>query len=208
MRYLGGGGQTGDFMSSFIRIPTFESFNLSFIKFLNSAEMVTDTCSKTWIQEIQSSELPKNMCCARGGCLHWWESWPECDMICVQCRSCPTLWMWPQCCTSAAALPAPASQPDLDTPQLYLVMLFTFNMVAYLPPEILKCKKYLRQNRNLPPCWCRGWCGQLVLSWGPPGPHLWPQPRPHPRYLLGSLHAEINITSLKIIILSPVRCIV
>ena len=50
--------------------------------------------------------------------------------------------MWPQCCTSAAALPAPASQPDLDTPQLYLVMLFTFNMVAYLPPEILKCKKY------------------------------------------------------------------
>ena len=58
--------------------------------------------------------------------------------------------MWPQCCTSAAALPAPASQPDLDTPQLYLVMLFTFNMVAYLPPEILKCKKYLRQNRNLP----------------------------------------------------------
>ena len=47
--------------------------------------------------------------------------------------------------------------------------------------------------------------GVIVRS---PGPHLWPQPRPHPRYLLGSLHAEINITSLKIIILSPVRCIV
>ena len=47
MRYLGGGGQTGDFMSSFIRIPTFETFNLSFIKFLNSAELVRDTCIKT-----------------------------------------------------------------------------------------------------------------------------------------------------------------
>ena len=36
-------------------------FNLSFIKFLNSAELVRDTCIKTWIHETQSSELPANI---------------------------------------------------------------------------------------------------------------------------------------------------
>ena len=64
------------------------------------------------------------------------------------------------------------SQPDLDTPQLYLVMLFTFNMVAYLPPETKKT--YLRQNRNLPHAGAGdgagSWCYLAAPGPAPPTP--------------------------------------
>ena len=46
--------------------------------------------------------------------------------------------MWPQCCTSAAALPA--SQPDLDTPQLYLVMLFCYLPSLWWPQKAYNAK--------------------------------------------------------------------
>ena len=203
MRYLGGGGQTGDFMSSFIRIPTFESFNLSFIKFLNSAELVRDTCIKTWIQDTQSSELPKNIsictfCAVHEAGVSVVENHDQSAILSVSSVAAVLHY---ECGRSAAPLQPQSAWPGYSSTVLgNVILLFTFTMVA---PESLQCQK-----QKSAPCWCRGWCGQLVLSWGPPGPHLRPQPRPHPRYLLGSLHAEINITSLKIIILSPVRCIV
>ena len=150
MRYLGGGGQTGDFMSSFIRIPTFESFNLSFIKFLNSAELVRDTCIKTWIQDTQSSELPKNIsicsfCAVHEAGVSVVENHDQSAILSVSSVAAVLHY---ECGRSAAPLQPQSAWPGYSSTVLgNVILLFTFTMVA---PESLKCKKYLRQNRNLP----------------------------------------------------------
>ena len=80
--------------------------------------------------------------------------------------------MWPQCCTSAAALPAPASRPDLDTPQLYLVMLSCYLPSLWWPQKAYNAKNIYDKTEICPllvPGMVRA-AGVIVRSPGPAPP--------------------------------------